>query len=113
MTIREAIENRERCLAYLIGCGPQASKENVEAVKLSLEALREKEERGWISVEDRPPEENQRVILYIPRVAEGGTVRIGWLEETKLWYTAGRDRLLYKQVTHWMPLPEPPQEVNT
>lgn len=45
MTIQQAIENRERCLAYLIGCGPQATAENVEAVRLSLEALREKEER--------------------------------------------------------------------
>lgn len=45
MTIHEAIENRERCLAYLIGCGPQATHENVEAVKMSLEALLEKAER--------------------------------------------------------------------
>ena len=45
MTIHEAIENRERCLAYLIGCGPKADPKNVEAVRMSLEALREKAER--------------------------------------------------------------------
>lgn len=45
MTIQQAIENRERCYNYLLGCGPRASNENVEAVRLSLEALREKAER--------------------------------------------------------------------
>lgn len=45
MTIQQAIENRERCYNYLLGCGPRASNENVEAVMLSLEALREKAER--------------------------------------------------------------------
>ena len=40
MTIQQAIENRERCYKYLIGCGPKATTENVEAVRLSLEALR-------------------------------------------------------------------------
>lgn len=45
MTIEEAIKNRENCLEYLEKCGPLATKENVEAVRLSLEALREKAER--------------------------------------------------------------------
>lgn len=42
MTIQQAIENRERCYKYLIGCGPKATPENVEAVRLSLEALRKR-----------------------------------------------------------------------
>jgi hypothetical protein len=44
MTIQQAIENREQRYKYLIGCGPKATPENVEAVRLSLEALREKAE---------------------------------------------------------------------
>lgn len=48
MTIEEAIRNRERCLQYLEGCGPMATPENVEAVRLSLVALREKAEREKI-----------------------------------------------------------------
>lgn len=67
----------------------------------------------WISVKERLPEENQRVILHIPMVAEGGNVRTGWLEPIKMWFTDSRDRLFYKQVTHWMPLPEPPKEDET
>lgn len=42
MTIQQAIENRERCLKYLIGCGPKATEENVEAVRMSLDALRKR-----------------------------------------------------------------------
>ena len=45
MTIEEAIKNRENCLEYLEKSGPLATKENVEAVRLSLVALREKAER--------------------------------------------------------------------
>lgn len=42
MTTKEALENRRRCLAYLEGCGPRATLENVEAVRLSVVALEEK-----------------------------------------------------------------------
>lgn len=42
MTTKEALENRRRCLAYLEGCGPRATPENVEAVRLSGVALEEK-----------------------------------------------------------------------
>lgn len=45
MTIEDAIKNRENCLEYLEKSGPLATKENVEAVRLSLVALREKAER--------------------------------------------------------------------
>lgn len=64
----------------------------------------------WIPVTERLPPENTRVLLFVPNVAEGGNVRIGVLEPIKLWFTDGRDRLLYAQVTHWMPLPEAPKE---
>lgn len=45
MTTAEALENRERCLAYLSKCRAHVSPENLEAVILSVVALREKLER--------------------------------------------------------------------
>lgn len=42
MTIQQAIENRERCLEYLERCAVGTSKEGMEAVRLSLEALRKR-----------------------------------------------------------------------
>ena len=58
MTTKEALENRERCLAYLEGCKARVNPECLEAVRLSVIALREKLER-----------ENPRK-PYIPPTAE-------------------------------------------
>lgn len=72
MTIEEAIRNRERCLQYLEACGPNATPENVEAVKLSIAALREKAER-----------ENPRPLtLEELRQMHGEPV---WMEDEKVW----------------------------
>ena len=73
---------------------------------LFLAALREQEQRQWVSVKERLPEEFKRVLVFVPeksglmgkpdldtdRIVEGCWVRWG------------------KYVTHWMPLPEPPKE---
>ena len=55
----------------------------------------------WVSVEERLPEEKQRVIVRCERVGTS----VGWILWGN-WMTdigpgAGK-------VTHWMPLPEPP-----
>lgn len=58
----------------------------------------------WISVKDRLPERQQRVIIgnavsktVCEAIYSCNTFRLGLLDQT-----------LY--VTHWMPLPEPPKE---
>ena len=53
----------------------------------------------WISVEDRLPDHNQRVLAY--RAESRDT-----FEEFRMccgWAIKGK-------ITHWMPLPEPPEE---
>lgn len=57
----------------------------------------------WVSVEERLPEEKQRVIVRCERVGTS----VGWILWGN-WMTdigpgAGK-------VTHWMPLPEPPEK---
>ena len=53
---------------------------------------------NWISVEDKLPEENDRVLVYVPDM-KGSDCEI---QISKGW-------ALHKFVSHWMPLPEPPK----
>ena len=57
----------------------------------------------WISVKDRLPEDNQRAIVYRPEMSESDvgavSVQFGWNCKRKK-----------TDITHWMPLPEPPKE---
>ena len=62
-----------------------------------------KEERRWIPVTERLPEQGQEVIVY-----DGGTLKpkvfcyLFWDKHFDSW----------ARVTHWMPLPEAPKEVE-
>lgn len=63
----------------------------------------EVQQMRWIPVEERLPEEKQRVIVRCERVGTS----VGWILWGN-WMTdigpgAGK-------VTHWMPLPQPPKE---
>lgn len=67
----------------------------------------------WISVKDRLPPENQRVLIFNLRDSEYAfldVVRIGFLQYDKWWlyksYHGNSDNV---SVTHWMPLPEAPK----
>ncbi len=56
----------------------------------------------WISVKDRLPEDNRRVLVYSPEMknADIGSIAIQW------GWTCSRK---HKDVSHWMPLPELPK----
>jgi hypothetical protein len=58
----------------------------------------------WISVEDRLPEERQNVLVHYV----DGWMPIAFLLGGK-WYQSGGETS-WLSVTHWMHLPEPPEE---
>jgi len=58
----------------------------------------------WISVKDRLPE---RIAHYIVWVREGG-YDFAFLNSKEEWITTLGNQTF--EVTHWMPLPEPPKE---
>lgn len=55
----------------------------------------------WIPVTDRLPEKHERVLVYSKATRMGRS--IDFINSDGNWYTTS-------QVTHWMPLPEPPKE---
>lgn len=80
----------------------------------------------WISVKDRLPEFEQKVLLFdhwhthwmpLPEKQERKDIRVGYLSEVT---TRNSQQGIVKDcewkgtefafnITHWMPLPEPPQ----
>ena len=62
----------------------------------------------WISVKERLPENNTRVIGFMAWKAMTAVER-----QNNKWYSIDHlESLPDEAVTHWMPLPEPPQEVD-
>ena len=80
--------------------------EGLKALQAENDRLKkEVQQMRWIPVEERLPEEKQRVIVRRERVGTS----VGWILWGN-WMTdigpgAGK-------VTHWMPLPNPPKEGN-
>ncbi|ENB1207498.1 DUF551 domain-containing protein, partial [Escherichia coli] len=78
---------------------------------------------GWISCSERMPEmgERQCYVLaadfknnYPPNIPNTQVGVYGdWFNDgNPTWDDGDGEDLYLKEVTHWMPLPEPPQEVN-
>ena len=61
----------------------------------------------WISVKDRLPETPVEVLVF----NLGTWVLAYWNEDVGQWILYNGDKVL-RYVTHWMPLPEPPEEVE-
>lgn len=111
------IEDLEKALQYFTIAVPE-NEEQAKAyfwARKGITTLRSMPEgtdtnagdRGWISVKDRLPERFQPVLVCrekngLPYVEQG-------CKDVGEWWKVYGTRT--KQVTHWMPLPEPP-EVN-
>lgn len=59
----------------------------------------------WIPVTERLPEYGQIVLAFGKRHATSGMFR-GTTSKPNWWHWKGN---MYKEVSHWMPLPEPPK----
>lgn len=63
----------------------------------------------WIPVSERLPEPFVSVLVHMPEERPCPTVHEGFLTKNGTWYAAHFERE-QSEVTHWMPLPEPPKE---
>lgn len=66
----------------------------------------------WISVKDRLPEHLDRVLVSMDTdghiMMAGFQIPIGGAPEFIVYFADGRKRPEGREITHWMPLPEPP-----
>ena len=132
MTIEEAIKTIERAVAEV---QQEYRMDFAAAFDVAISSLRAQQEKpfgGWISVKDKFPEEDQEVILCTSETETYGKHRekkkiykniyIGYFDgyEWLTSYCHGCEYIFRMnekypnetiEVTHWMPLPEPPKEV--
>ena len=79
-----------------------------DACVLAVAALREQENLRWIPVAERLPKDDSDVLAYL-RIGEEG--RIYPANYAKgVWWDCIFNTPATKTTTHWMPLPEPPEE---
>lgn len=80
-----------------------------EAAALVAKESAELLERRWIPVEERLPEDPvKKVLVFVPHT-HGDIVDAGRYLGADGWVLEGW-HLTQNAVTHWMPLPEPPEE---
>lgn len=63
----------------------------------------------WIPMTERLPEEGEFVLVYgdlYPNKHDGGVIAVSKRVDWNYWQGFGRER----DITHWMPLPQPPKE---
>lgn len=73
-----------------------------DACILAVSALREQEQRRWIPVTERLPEEEGLYLVAVVNDHERRYSKTAWYHGHGNWF-------LHQKVTHWMPLPEPPK----
>ena len=104
MTREEAIKFLEETSIGAIMFGDK----NLAAVcDLAISALREREERRWIPVTERLPENIANRVLVVCERSNG--VFYAHYEKP-FWINLETDKPFISTVTHWIPLPEPPKE---
>ena len=64
---------------------------------------------AWVPVAEAKPDDGQKVLVYID-VFSGGLIDVGTYRGGA--FTGTKWRINHDQVTHWMPLPAPPKEVQ-
>ena len=95
VTVQENIEISDELLKQLKNAPITNWKEEP-----SIEVVQE-----WISVDDRLPENGKEDVLIALR---WGEVDIGWCEDGR-WRSEFVNEYEDGEVTHWMPIPQPPK----
>ena len=94
---------REEAIWYLTPIAESVSLERYkEALSMAVAALREQEERRWMPVTERLPENIANRVLVVCERSNG--VFYAHYEKP-FWINPETDKPFISTVTHWMPLP--------
>lgn len=116
MTREETIKVLERAedyvgIHYINGVeDPYISPYLLKAIDFAVAALREQEQRRWIPVEERLPQNYISVLVYIPTAEPLPMVHEAYIGDDGEWHSSIVYGVENEDVTHWMPMPEPPKE---
>ena len=105
------VRDDQRVFKYATASDFLSARDAIERAAKVLESLPATDVepvKQWISVKDRLPEPYVPVLVQMPGEKPFQTVREGFLTGTGIWHSALFDRRP-DEVTHWMPLPEPPK----
>ena len=80
-----------------------------DACVLAVAALREQENLRWIPVAERLPQNYISVLVYLPGEKPLPTVHEAYIGGDGEWHSSVVYGVENEDVTHWMPLPEPPK----
>lgn len=105
MDIAEAIKHcREKA------CNTDCGREHEQLAEW-LEELQRYKERAWISVKDRLPEEGEKVLIYTKTdITTFGLYTKNYGFGKREGFECGDGFMWMNTSSHWMPLPEPPEE---
>ena len=91
---------------------PKKFSKNAELLDVLMkaaDAIEELSKPKWIPVTERLPKEGEFVLAYgdlYPNKHDGGVIAVSKRMDWNYWQGFGRER----NITHWMPLPQPPKE---
>lgn len=64
----------------------------------------------WISVKDRLPDIEERVLVYMEDLKDRDYfIQVGYIDNKNKFNIGYRDEYSPEEVSHWMNLPEPPK----
>lgn len=116
MTNEEAIHIIEKDIQIDVRlCTNEEVHAFITALNMAIAALREQESaenahcNSWIPVTERLPELFVSVLVYMPDERPLPTVHEGFLAREGMWYANHFNREPM-EITHWMPLPETPED---
>ena len=120
MKIEEVIKQLESILDHTrsMAASPDADdiwRKDIDALKFALTALRSMSETtkpGWISVKERLPSIRDDGIAECYLISDGNLIHMAYYV-TGEWRFCESGQItepMFYEVTHWMPLPEPPEE---